>query len=94
MENTQFYLKLERLVEEFHRVCRRKKLKVNVAKSKVMRSAIVGIVGEMNIMMDGLVMEKVEAFKYLGSLVTTVGGVQVDVQQRVLQPAKAVWTCT
>ena len=32
--------KLERLVEEFSRVCRRKKLKVNVAKSKIMRSAI------------------------------------------------------
>ena len=28
-----------RLVEEFGRVCRRRKLKVNVAKSKVMRSA-------------------------------------------------------
>ena len=47
--------KLERLVEEFCRVCRRRKLKVNVAKSKVMRSARDGIVGEMNIMMDGLV---------------------------------------
>ena len=31
--------KLERLVEEFGRVCMRKKLKVNVAKIKVMRSA-------------------------------------------------------
>ena len=28
--------KLERLVEEFSRVCRRRKLKVNVMKSKVM----------------------------------------------------------
>ena len=27
---------LERLIEEFGRVCRRQKLKVNVAKSKVM----------------------------------------------------------
>ena len=40
-------------------------MKVNVAKSKVMRSARDGIVGEMNIMMDGLVLEEVEAFKYL-----------------------------
>ena len=47
--------KLERLVEEFGRVYRRRKLKVNVTKSKVMRSAREGIVGEMNIMMDGLV---------------------------------------
>ena len=31
--------KLERLVEEFGRVCRRRKLKVHLARSKVMRSA-------------------------------------------------------
>ena len=37
--------KLEMLVEEFGRVCRRRKLKVNVARSKVMRSARDGIVG-------------------------------------------------
>ena len=58
--------KLERLVEEFGRVCRRRKLKVNLAKSKVMQSARDGIVGEMNIMMDGLVLEEKEVFKYQG----------------------------
>ena len=31
------------------------------------------LVGEMNIMMDGQVLEEVEVFKYLGSLVTAVG---------------------
>ena len=49
--------KLERLVEEFVGVCRRMKLKVNVAKSKAMRSARDGIDGEMSIMMAGLVLE-------------------------------------
>ena len=68
--------KLERLVEGFGRVCRRRKLKVKVVKSKVMRSARDGIVGEMNIIMDGLVLEKVEVFKYLGSLVMVVRGVE------------------
>ena len=35
---------------------------MNVAKSKVMRSARDGIVREVNIMMDGLVSEEVEVF--------------------------------
>ena len=45
-----------------------------------MRSARDGIVGEINIMMDGQVLEEVAVFKYLGSLVTAVGGVEADVQ--------------
>ena len=57
--------RLERLVEEFGRGCGRRKLKVNVAKNKVMRSARDGIVGEISIMMDGLVLEEVETIKYL-----------------------------
>mgnify|MGYP001951562842 FL=1 len=73
--------KLERLVEEFGRVCKRRKLKVNLSESKVMRSARDGMVGEMNIRMDGEVLEEVAVFKYLGSLVTVVGGVEADVQQ-------------
>ena len=80
--------KLERLVEEFDKVCRRRNLKVVVAKSKVMRSARDGIVGEMNIMMDGLVLDEVNVFKKLGSLVTAVGEVEADVEQRVLDGVK------
>ena len=38
-------------------VYRRRKLKVNVAKSKVLRSARDCIVGEINIMMDGIALE-------------------------------------
>ena len=49
---------------------------MNVAKSKVMRSARDGIAGKMSIEMDGRVLEEVEVFKYLGSLVTAVGGVE------------------
>ena len=49
--------KLERLVEEFGKVCRRRKLEVNLAKSKIMRSSRDGMVGEMNIIMDGKVLE-------------------------------------
>ena len=36
-------------------------------------------------MMDSQVLEEVVGFKYLGSLVTAVAGVEADVQQRVLE---------
>ena len=58
---------------------------MNGAKSKIMRSARDGNVGEMNMMMDGQVLEEVEVFKYLGSLVPAVGRVEAEVQQRVLE---------
>ena len=45
---------------------------MNVVKIIVMRSVRDGIVGEMNIIMDGQVLEEVEVFKYLRSLVTVV----------------------
>ena len=48
-------------------------MKVNLAKSNVMRSARDGMVGEMNIMIDGEVLEEVAVFKNLGSLVTAEG---------------------
>ena len=63
---------------------------MNVAKSKAMRSARDGIVLEMNIMMYGLVLEEVAIFKYLESLVMAVGGVETDVQQRVLEGVKCL----
>ena len=80
--------KLEKLVELFGGVCGRNILKGKVAKNKIMRSARCGIVREMNIMMDGQMLEEVEVFKYLESLVTVVGEVQVKVQQRVLDVSK------
>ena len=55
-----------------------------------MRSDRGVIVGEMNIMMDGQVLEEVAVFKYLRSLVTAVGGVEADAQQRVLEGSKAL----
>ena len=74
----------------FGRLCRRWKLKVNKAKSKVMRSARNGIVGKMNIMIDGQVLEEVGIFKYLGSLVTAVGRLEAEVQQRVLEGCRVL----
>ena len=78
------------MVEEFGRVCRRRKLNVNLAKSKVMRSARDGRVGGMNIMMDGEVLEEVEVFKYLGSLVMAVRGIEADAQQRIFEDSRVL----
>ena len=58
---------------------------VNLVKSKVMHSIRDGIFGEMNIWMDDQVLEEVKIFKYLGSLVMAVGGIEAEVQQRVLE---------
>ena len=63
---------------------------MNVAKSKVMRSSRDGIGREMNIMMDGLVLEDVKVYKYLRSLVMAVVGVEADVQQRVFEGSKVL----
>ena len=41
-------------------------------------------------MMDGLVLDEVEVIKYLGSLVTAVGGMEADVQQIVLDWCKVL----
>ena len=37
----------------------------------------------MDVVMDSQVLEKVEVFKYLGSLVTAVGELEAEVQQKV-----------
>ena len=74
---------LQCLVSEFGRVCERRKLRVNVDKSKVM------IVGEnvdpslLEIMLNGERMEVVTSFKYLGSCFSSDGGVKEDVSMRV-----------
>ena len=57
---------------------------VNEAKNKVMRYVGDGIVWEMNIVMDGQVLQEVEVFKYLRSPVMAAGGVETEVQQMVL----------
>ena len=58
--------KLCRLVSEFGRACERKKLRVNVGKSKVMRCSRYGNRDRMHVILNGEPLEKVECFKYLG----------------------------
>ena len=56
---------LFRLVSEFGRACERRKLKVNVPKSKVMRCSRYDNWGRMHVTLNGEPLEKVDCFKYL-----------------------------
>ncbi|WP_435325971.1 reverse transcriptase domain-containing protein, partial [Klebsiella pneumoniae] len=58
---------LRQLVEEFGRVCDRRKLKVNENKSKVMRCTRSVDGRRMNIVLNDELLEEVDCFKYLGS---------------------------
>ena len=71
--------KLCRLVSEFGRVCERRKLRVNVGKSKVMRCSRYGNAGRMHVMPNGEPLEEENCFKYLGSQVAADGGCERDV---------------
>ena len=53
------------LVSEFGRVCERRKLRVNVGKSKVMSPGMVMGIG-MHVILNGEPLEEVDCFKYLG----------------------------
>ena len=66
--------KLCRLVSEFGRVWERRKLKVNLGKSKVMRCSRYGNEDRMHVILNGEPLEEVDCFKYLGSQVSADGG--------------------
>ena len=59
--------KLYKLVSEFGRVCKRRKLRVTVGKSKVMRCSRNGNGGRMHVRLNGEPLQEVDCFKYLGS---------------------------
>ena len=56
-------------MSEFGRVCERRKLRLNVGKSKVMRCSWHGNGDRMHVILNGKPLEEVDCFKYLGSQV-------------------------
>ena len=74
--------KLCQLVTEFGRVCERRKLRVNVGKSKVMGCTRNEDGVRLNVMLNGEALE-VDRFKYLGSVTAANGGVEAGVNHRV-----------
>ena len=75
--------KLCRLLSEFGRVCERRKMRVNVGKSKVMRCSWYGNGDRMHVILNSEPLEKVHCFKYLGSQVAADGGCEKDVVHRM-----------
>ena len=65
------------------RVCERRKLRVNVAKSKVKRCSRYGNGDRMRVILNGELLEEVDCFKYLGSQVAADGGCERDVVHRM-----------
>ena len=58
--------KLGRLVSEFGRVCERRKFRMNVGKSKVLRCSRYGNRDRRHAILNGEPLEEVDCFKYLG----------------------------
>ena len=81
--------KLCRLLSEFCRVCERRKLRVNVGKSKVMRCSRFGNGDRMHVIRNGEPLEEVDCFKYLGSQVAADGGCERDVVHRMNEEYRA-----
>ena len=81
--------KLCQLVTEFGRVCERRKLRLNVSKSKVMRCTRNEDGARLNVMLNGEALE-VDQFKYLGSVIAANGAVEADVHHRVNEGCKVL----
>ena len=82
--------KLCQLVTEFGRVCQRRKLRVNVGKSKVMRCTRNEDGAKLNVMLNGEAFEEVDQFTYLGSVIVANGGVEADVRHGVNEECKVL----
>ena len=75
---------LQRVVNAFGEVCKKRKLKVNARKSKVLVCEKGGG-SECEIKLENQVLEVVNEFKYLGSVIERKGGVNEEVESRVRQ---------
>ena len=75
--------KLCRLVSEFGRVCERRKFRVNVGTSKILRLSRYANGVRMHVLLNGKPIAAVDCFKYLGSQMTADGGCKRDVVHRM-----------
>ena len=63
---------------------------MNVGKSKVLRCTRNEDDARLNVMLNGEVLEEVDQFEYLGSVIVTNGGVEADVHHRVNEGCKVL----
>ena len=82
--------KLCHLVTEFGKVCERRKLGVNMGKSKVMRCSRNEDGARLNIKLNEEALEEVDQFKYLGSVIAAKAGVEAELHHRVNERCKVL----
>ena len=63
---------------------------MNVGKSKVMKCTRSMDGHRLNVVLNGEVLEEVDQFKYLGSMIAASGGVEADVRHRVNEGCKVL----
>ena len=76
-------------MSEFGRVCERRKLRVDVGKSKVLRCSRWGNGDRIHVILNCEPLEEVVCFKYLGSQVAADGGCERDVVHRMNEGYRA-----
>ena len=81
--------KLCRLVSESGRVYDRRKLRVNISKSKVMRCSRYGNGGQKQVILNGEPLDEVDCFKYLRTQVAADGGCEYDMVHRMTEEYRA-----
>ena len=81
---------LQQLVKVFDEVCKRRKLKVNIGKSKVMRCTRNIDDRRLDVRIGGEMLEEVDSFKYLGSVIARDGGIAEEVKSRVGEASKVI----
>ena len=76
-------------MSEFGRVCERRKLRVNVGKSKVMRWSRYGNGDRLHMILNGEPLEEMDCFKHLGLQVAADGGCERDVVDKMNEGYRA-----
>ena len=79
---------LQRYVSAFVRVCERRKLKINVGKSKVMKMSDTGEKGNLRIKVKEEHMDEVDTFQYLGVDFASNGRMDAELNHRSMEVRK------
>ena len=82
--------KLQKLVTEFGKVCERRKLRVNVNKSKAIRFSRVEGQVDWGVSLNGKKLEEVQCFRYLGVDLAANGSMEAEVSHRVGEGARVL----
>ena len=80
---------LERLVQEFGKECRRRKLSVNETKSKIMKMGKNVEMKGVDICLNDRRMKEVETYRYLRVNMSSDGGMGEEVNHRITEAKKA-----